>query len=76
METGGKAIVGAMFYNLFLCFWGNLCGPLLIVGLVFVTGPFEAQAAGLKYSQALSHMKTTTEGRRVVARGYLCNWYE
>ena len=63
-----------MFYNLFFCFWGNLCGSLLIVGLAYATGLFQSQPAGLKYSQNLSHMKATAEWGRVVARGFLCNW--
>ena len=70
----GKATVAQMFYNLFFCFWGNLCGSLLIVGLAFATGLFQSQPAGLKYSQNLSFMKATTEWGRVVARGFLCNW--
>ena len=75
--TQGKATVWRMVYHLFFCFWGNLAGSLITVGLVVGTKLFVQSPANttcLPYTLEYVTIKGTAGFGHVLAKGFLCNW--
>ena len=77
IDVQGKATVWQMVYHMFFCFWGNLAGSLILVGLVAGTKLFEqspANTTALIYTLEYVTIKGTAGFRHVLAKGFLCNW--
>ncbi|KAL3154244.1 hypothetical protein ABBQ32_013743 [Trebouxia sp. C0010 RCD-2024] len=73
----GKAKPLHMVYHMFFCFWGNLAGSLILVGLVYGTQLFHAEPAittAAVYTVEYVEIKCTAGFGHVVARAFLCNW--
>lgn len=73
----GKATVFNMTYHMFFCFWGNMAGSLILVGLVYGTQLFHAEPAvgtAAVYAIEYVEIKCTAGFGHVLARAFLCNW--